>query len=56
MKKEEREKIISICKSKGIPYAGVIIHPNKFEMIECNQLCENCINLDSHTTNNEKMH
>lgn len=56
MKKEEREKIISLCKSKGISYAGVIIHPNRFEMIECNQLCENCINLDSHTTDNEKRH
>ena len=56
MSYDERKKIIGICKDKGIPYTGVILHPNKFEMIECNQLCENCINLDSHTTNNEKMH
>ena len=42
MSAKDRKKIIKICKSKGIPYVGVIISPDKFEMKDCNILCENC--------------
>ena len=39
---EDRWKIIKICNSKGIPYGGVNITQEKYEMIDCTQLCENC--------------
>lgn len=42
MSAESRKEIISICKDKGIPYAGVTRNPTKFEMQDCEILCENC--------------
>lgn len=42
MSPERREKIIDICKRKGIPYIGVTRSADQFEMQECNILCENC--------------
>lgn len=42
MSTNDRLEVIEICKSKGIPYSGVIISPNQFEMKDCNILCENC--------------
>lgn len=39
---DERRKIISICKDKGIPYAGVLRSPDTYDMKECDSLCENC--------------
>lgn len=45
MNKENRREIIDICKSKKIPYIGVIKDNTKFEMKECEQLCEDCFNM-----------
>ena len=42
MKTEERKKVIEICNEKGITYSGVVITPDKYEMKDCNLLCENC--------------
>ena len=42
MQSDDRKEIIEICKSKGIPYTGVIIAPDRFEMKDCNMLCEDC--------------
>lgn len=42
MSAKDRKKIIKVCKRKGIPYVGVIISPDKFEMKDCSILCENC--------------
>ncbi|MCM1315718.1 MAG: DUF2971 domain-containing protein [Prevotella sp.] len=47
MTKENRLKIVQICKDKDIPYSGVTIANNKFEMKECNMLCEDCLKLKS---------
>ena len=44
MNKENRKEIIEICKSKKIPYIGVTKDNAKFEMKECAQLCEDCVN------------
>lgn len=42
MNPQDRLKIIDICKRKQIAYAGVTIAPNKYEMSDCPQLCEDC--------------
>lgn len=42
MPPEKRKEIISICKDKDIPYIGVTRNPTKFEMQDCDVLCENC--------------
>lgn len=42
MTKDRRKEIIDICKRKGIPYAGIIRAPDRYEMQECKALCENC--------------
>lgn len=42
MPPDKRKEIIKICKDKGIPYVGMTITPNKFEMKDCENLCENC--------------
>lgn len=44
MPSDERMKIIKICKDRNIPYCGVIIARDKYEMHPCNILCENCTN------------
>jgi len=44
MTKQERLKIIGICRRKNIPYTGVTIEQNKYEMNDCQRLCEECIN------------
>lgn len=38
----QRKEIIDICKSKGIPYIGVIQSNEEYKMKDCNGLCENC--------------
>lgn len=38
----DRMKIISICKDKKIPYIGVTVAPDKYRMVDCEQLCEAC--------------
>lgn len=45
MSKDDRLQIIKICKDKGIPYSGITISLDKFEMKECNILCEDCYKL-----------
>ena len=47
MSSEDRLEIIDICKQKGIPYSGITIEANRFEMHECSILCEDCPNLSS---------
>ena len=42
MQSDDRKEIITICKNKGIPYSGVTIAPERFEMKDCGILCENC--------------
>lgn len=42
MNAENRNKIIDICKERGIPYVGVKRSQDYFEMQDCEQLCENC--------------
>ncbi|MDO4170518.1 MAG: DUF2971 domain-containing protein [Lachnospiraceae bacterium] len=47
MNKANRQEIIEICHKKNIPYAGVTKDNNKFQMRECNTLCEECPNFQS---------
>ena len=42
MNSDDRKKIIEICKRKGIPYIGVIIAQDRYEIRDCDRLCENC--------------
>lgn len=42
MPKDQRRTIIDICNRKGIPYAGVIRNNERYQMIECTKLCEEC--------------
>lgn len=46
MPNDERLNIIKICKERNIPYGGVIIAQDRYEMCPCNILCENCIKLE----------
>ncbi len=43
MKTEDRTKIIDICKRFDIPYVGLIMLNDSYELKECSQLCETCI-------------
>lgn len=42
MDPQNRMQIIKICKDRQIPYTGVIIAPDKYKMLDCMQLCEDC--------------
>jgi len=42
MNSQDRMKIIAVCKHKQIPYVGVTVAPDKYEMSDCKQLCEAC--------------
>ena len=42
MKGDDRKEIIEICKSRDIPYIGVIRNPDYFEMQDCTIRCEDC--------------
>ena len=42
MQASERKKIIGICKERNIPYVGMNIAYDRFEMTECSMLCEEC--------------
>lgn len=42
MAAHDRKKIVSICKDKRIPYAGVMMASDKYRMVDCAQLCETC--------------
>lgn len=42
MPKDQRRAIIDICNRKGIPYVGVVRNNERYQMIECAKLCEEC--------------
>lgn len=42
MNTQDRLKVIEICKGKQIPYIGVTIAPDRYKMLDCLQLCEQC--------------
>ncbi len=42
MNTQDRLRVIMICKDKQIPYTGVTIAPDKYKMLDCLQLCEQC--------------
>lgn len=42
MSVKDRLEIIDICKSQGIPYTGVTIAPDQFNIRDCEMLCEDC--------------
>lgn len=42
MQTKQRKEIVDICKSKKIPYVGMVRNPYKFEMEECEGTCEAC--------------
>ncbi len=44
MNRQERLKIIGICRRKNIPYTGVTIEQDKYEMKDCKRLRGECIN------------
>ena len=46
MSPEDRKEIIQICKEKNIPYIGVTIADNCFEMRDCDVLCEDCYKME----------
>lgn len=41
----DRLEIIKICKNQGIPYTGVTIASDRFNMRDCGILCEDCVRL-----------
>ena len=47
MSKDDRIKIIDICKKRNIPYTGVKRNPNIFEMQDCETKCEDCIGFNN---------
>lgn len=51
MSAENRLEIIDICKSKGIPYTGVTIAPDQFNMRDCSILCEDCYRVKGYKQN-----
>lgn len=55
MNKQNRLEIIEICKDKKIPYTGVMLVPNKYEMVPCTQLCEKCPRLVYDEKNNNNL-
>lgn len=42
MSDARRKEIIDICKTKGIPYVGMVRSPDIYEMKECDSLCDQC--------------
>lgn len=42
MKKEERRKVIEICKRKGIEYTGIIHRRDTYGLTDCHDLCDRC--------------
>ncbi|PWJ10450.1 DUF2971 domain-containing protein [Ruminococcus flavefaciens] len=42
MSAKDRLEIIDICKKQGIPYTGVTIASDQFNMSDCGILCEDC--------------
>lgn len=46
MSATRRKEIIDFCKSKDIPYAGMLRSPDIYEMKECGSLCDQCPRID----------
>lgn len=42
MKPDDRKTVIEICNSKQIPYVGVTVHNDRYQMHDCERLCEDC--------------
>lgn len=42
MSKEDRNRVIEICKRKGIEYAGITRIQDRYELTRCANLCEQC--------------
>ncbi len=42
MQKEERHKVIEICKRKGIEYTGIIHRQDTYGLTDCPDLCDRC--------------
>lgn len=42
MLKEDRNKVIEICKRKGIEYSGITNMKDRYELTSCVNLCEQC--------------
>lgn len=42
MSTAERQKIIDICKKRGIPYVGIVRKPNSFDLVDCDGDCLTC--------------
>lgn len=47
MPQDKKKEIIQICHERNIPYAGIIKNPEVYEMQECTQMCESCLNICS---------
>ncbi len=39
----QRREIIDICKRKGVPYVGVVRNNERYQMMDCEKMCEECI-------------
>lgn len=50
MNTHDRLKIIKICKRNQTPYIGITAAPDRYEMLDCVQLCENCPKLNVELT------
>lgn len=42
MQNDERQKIIDICKRKNITYIGTYCRHDRYEIVECPRVCDNC--------------
>lgn len=52
MSAKDRLEIIDICKKQGIPYTGVTIALDQFNMRDCSILCEDCDRLKPSSQSN----
>ena len=43
MNNDQRREIIDICKRKGIPCVGVVRNNERYQMMDCEKMCEECI-------------
>lgn len=39
----QRREIIDICKRKGVPYVEVVRNNERYQMMDCEKMCEECI-------------
>ena len=43
MNNAQRREIIDICKRRGIPCVGVVRNNERYQMMDCEKMCEECI-------------